>query len=262
MRARSTTLYLLPVTGEQSKLAISSSLKCCGRKAKIFSVFPSLNDAYSYTNTATGEEAIALVKMRCKLRWRSPEQTRVSSFFGFANVTNTFHACKRNAVHTSASKEQTLTNIFWTASLQAKKKKSVKQGPSNYRAYCRDSARLGRSAGIAYRASRWTDRQAQPFSRPGRADGRLCSEMNRATSMGNFPSKINAEIAVEKAVWSRSVYGLPGMCQPMTRGFLKSWWGVVCWEVCLWNQCFRWSQVWGREQVETEKNLSYCTVGS
>ena len=44
--------------------------------------------------------------------------------------------------------------------------------------------------------TRWTDRQAQPFSRPGRADGRLCSEMNRASSMGNFPSKINAEIAV------------------------------------------------------------------
>ena len=96
---------------------------CCGRKANIFSVFPSLNDAYSYTNTATGEEAIALVKVRWKLRWRSPEQTRVSCFFGFANVTNTFHACKRNAVHTSASKEQTLTNILWTVSLQAKKKK-------------------------------------------------------------------------------------------------------------------------------------------
>ena len=70
VRARSTTLYLLPVTGERRKVAISSSLKshllfCC-RKAKIFSVFPSLNDAY--TNTATGEEAIALVKVRCELR--------------------------------------------------------------------------------------------------------------------------------------------------------------------------------------------------
>ena len=95
----------------------------CGRKAKIFSVFPSLNDAYSYTNTATGEEAIALVKMRCKLRWRSPEQTRVSCFFGFANVTNTFHACKRNAVHTSASKEQTWQTYFELLHCKQRKKK-------------------------------------------------------------------------------------------------------------------------------------------
>ena len=44
----------------------------------------------------------------------------------------------------------------------------------------------------------------QPFSRPGRADGRLCSEMNRATNMGNFPSKINAEIAVKCAAAVRA----------------------------------------------------------
>ena len=71
----------------------------------------------------SGEEAIALVKVRCRLRWRSPEQTCASCYF--ANVTNTFEVCKRNAVHTSASKEQTLTNIFGTVSLQAGKEKEV-----------------------------------------------------------------------------------------------------------------------------------------
>ena len=104
--------------------------------------------------------------------------------------TNTFHACKRNAVHTSASKEQTLTNTFELFHCK-QRKKSVKQGPSNYRAYCRER--------LAWSLGRWTDRQAQPFSRPGRTDGRLCSEMNRASSMGNFSSKINAEIAVPPA---------------------------------------------------------------
>ena len=42
---------------------------------------------------------------------------------GFANVTNTFHACKRNAVHTSASKEQTLTNTFELFHCKQRKKK-------------------------------------------------------------------------------------------------------------------------------------------
>ena len=128
-------------------------------RQKNFRFFPSLNDAY--TNTATGEEAIAPVKVRCKLRWRSPEQTRVSCFFGFANVTNTFHACKRNAVHTSATKEQTLTNTFELVHCKQRKKKSVKQGTSNYRAYCR--ARLGGSGvGRIDKRSHFLDR-AEPM---------------------------------------------------------------------------------------------------
>ena len=192
VRARSTTLYLLPVTGERRNLAISSSLKShallWSKDKKKFKVIPSLNDSYVYTNTATREEAIALVKVRCKLRWWSPEQTRVSCFFGFANVTNTFHACKRNAVHTSASKEQTLINKFWTVSLQARKKKREARS-------LKLPGKLQRFS-EAWSLGRWTDRPAQPFSRPGRADGRLCSEMNRATGMGNFLSKINAQIAV------------------------------------------------------------------
>ena len=36
------------------------------------------------------------MKVRCRLRWRFPEQTRASCHF--ANVTNTFDACKRNAL--------------------------------------------------------------------------------------------------------------------------------------------------------------------
>ena len=69
VRAQSTTLYLLPVTNERRKLAISSPLKSHAllwSKGKNILGFPSLNDAY--TSTATGEEAIALVKVRCKLR--------------------------------------------------------------------------------------------------------------------------------------------------------------------------------------------------
>ena len=48
----------------------------------------------------------------------------------------------------------------------------------------------------AWSLALWTEQQAQPFSQPGRADGWLCSQMNRATSMESFPSKINAEIDV------------------------------------------------------------------
>ena len=124
-----------------------------GRTAIIFWAFPSLNDAYTETSGRW-------------VSWRSNSSSEgVCCYFGFANVTNTFNACKRNAVHTSESKEQSL---IWQSILKLfhckQRKSSVKQGPSNYRA----SARVGRSGR--------TERQAEPFSRPGRADGRSRDE--------------------------------------------------------------------------------------
>ena len=141
------------------------------------------------------------VQLRCRLRWRSPEQTRASCYF--ANVTNTLDACKRNAVRHFRKQRTDSDKHIWNSFIASwQRKGSVKQGPSNYRAYCRDSTRLGRSGFTG------TERQAQPFSRPGRADGRLCSEMNRATSMDIFPSRINAEIAVLRI-------GLRHLCEEM-----------------------------------------------
>ena len=76
----------------------------------------------------SGEEAIVLVKVRCiccgddLLNKRVPVAT--------SQTLPTFDACKRNAVHTSARKEQTLTNIFGTVSLQAgKEKESSSKAP-------------------------------------------------------------------------------------------------------------------------------------
>ena len=130
VRARSTTLYLLPVPSEKRKLAIFSSLKSQAvalvERQWYFrpSILLTAPTQIQRPQVAwSGEEAIVLVKVRCWLRWRSPEQTRASCYF--ANVTNTFDACKRNAVHTSASKEQTLTNIFGTVLLQASKEKEA-----------------------------------------------------------------------------------------------------------------------------------------
>ena len=84
--------------------------------------------------------------------------------------------------------------MFGTVSWQAGKEKEVLARPLKLPGIQLQRFREAWSLGLHNIIG--TERQAQPFSWPGRADGRLCSEMNRATSMESFPSKINAEIAV------------------------------------------------------------------
>ena len=121
-----------------------------------------MNDTYA--NTATGKEATALVKVGCKLRWQSPEQTRVSCFFGFANVTNTFHACKRNAVLTSATKKLWQTH-FELFHCKQRKKKRLKQGPQTTGHILQrfsEAWSLGRRIGRIDKRSHFLDR-AEPM---------------------------------------------------------------------------------------------------
>ena len=65
------------------------------------------------------------MKVRCWLRWRFPQQTRASGYF--ANVTNTFDACKRNALtqYTLPQEKNNLWQTLGTVSLQAGKEKEA-----------------------------------------------------------------------------------------------------------------------------------------